>query len=192
MAVSELKRYISSYFGVLEEAELNTFVSLFKPFKYKKNEYLLEAGKRSDKLCFVQSGLFRMYTLAEGKEITQWISKKGYFAVDLSSFIFDHASRFTIQALEVSEVFYISKTDYKNISHQVPRWLELEKLFLVRCFTMLEDRIVSHLSMSAEERYEMYFEQNKELFNQVPLQYIASLLGMTPETFSRIRKKHIV
>jgi CRP-like cAMP-binding protein len=56
---------------------------------------------------------------------------------------------------------------------------------------MLEDRIFSHLSMSAEDRYQFFFQHNKELFNQVPLQYIASMLGMTPETFSRIRKKSL-
>ncbi|HEY5823130.1 MAG TPA: cyclic nucleotide-binding protein, partial [Cyclobacteriaceae bacterium] len=66
-----------------------------------------------------------------------------------------------------------------------------EKLFMVRCFSIMEDRIFGHLSMSAEERYQFFFNQNKELFNQVPLQYLASMLGMTPETFSRIRKKQL-
>ncbi|WP_229239031.1 hypothetical protein [Emticicia sp. C21] len=64
-------------------------------------------------------------------------------------------------------------------------------MFIAKCFTMLEDRIFSHLSMTAEERYNFFFQNNKELFNQVPLQYIASMLGMTPETFSRIRRKAI-
>ncbi len=71
----------------------------------------------------------------------------------------------------------------------VPKWQVLEKLFIAKCFTVMEDRIFAHLSMTAEERYVSFFEANKELFNQVPLQYIASMLGMTPETFSRIRNK---
>ncbi len=74
----------------------------------------------------------------------------------------------------------------------VPKWHELEKMFLVRCFTIMEDRIFSHLSMSAEERYQFFFQHNQELFNQVPQQYLASMLGMTPETFSRIRKKQLL
>ena len=65
---------------------------------------------------------------------------------------------------------------------------EIEKRFIIKCFAMTEDRVFSHLSMTAEERYDLYFEQHKELFNQVPLQYIASVLGMTAETFSRIKK----
>jgi CRP-like cAMP-binding protein len=64
-----------------------------------------------------------------------------------------------------------------------------EKRFLAQYFVMMEDRIFSHLSMTAEERYNLFFENNSELFNQIPLQFIASMLGMTPETFSRIRKK---
>lgn len=54
---------------------------------------------------------------------------------------------------------------------------------------MLEDRVYSHISMTAEERYDLYYAQNKELFNQIPLQYIASVLGMSAETLSRIRNR---
>ena len=94
-----------------------------------------------------------------------------------------------IQALADTELYSITKEDYKLIGDLVPRWHELEKLFIVRCFIILEERIFSHLSMTAEERYHFFYQHNRELFNQVPLQYIASMLGMTPETFSRIRKK---
>ena len=74
----------------------------------------------------------------------------------------------------------------------VPKWVELEKMFITKCFSILEDRILQHLSLSAEERYNQLFEFNKELFNVVPLQYLASMLGMAPETLSRIRKKSMV
>jgi hypothetical protein len=73
----------------------------------------------------------------------------------------------------------------------IPRWQELEKLFMAKCFGMLEDRIVHQLSYSAKERYQHFFENNKTLFNQVPLQYLASMLGMAPETLSRFRKKSL-
>jgi CRP-like cAMP-binding protein len=133
-----------------------------------------------------------MFVVTDDKEVTQWISTKGYFSTDLSSFVFENPSRWTIQALVDSEIYTITKEDYKKIGNIVPKWNELEKLFIVRCFTILEDRIFSHLSMSAKERYNFFFETNKELFNQVPLLYIASMLGMTPETFSRIRKKQLL
>jgi CRP-like cAMP-binding protein len=56
---------------------------------------------------------------------------------------------------------------------------------------MLENRVFDFISLTAEERYKKLFDTNRELFNQVPLQYLASMLGMTPETFSRIRRKMI-
>jgi hypothetical protein len=85
----------------------------------------------------------------------------------------------------------IDSKDYQRIGQVVPGWSELEKLFIAKCFTVLEDRVVQHLSLSAEERYVRLFNFNKELFNQVPLQYLASMLGMTPETLSRLRKKAV-
>jgi CRP/FNR family transcriptional regulator, anaerobic regulatory protein len=187
--MTELALYIKSHFGIVDGNELKIIESLFQKKQILKGNFLLNAGKRCDFLCFVQSGLLRIFADADGKEITQWISTKGYFSTDLASFIFEKPSRWNIQALVDTEIYSISKKDYKKINAIVPKWSELEKLFLVRCFTMLEDRIFSHLSMTAEERYQSFFNANPELFNQVPLQYIASLLGMTPETFSRIRKR---
>lgn len=189
--MTALEHYIKSYFGVVAKSDIETIVSLFKVKTIKKGDFLLKSGNRCDTLSFVQSGLLRMFVTTNDKEVTQWISTKGYFSTDLSSFVFETPSRWTIQALVDTEIFTITKTDYKKITTLVPFWSELEKLFIVKCFILLEDRIFSHLSMTAEERYNVFFKNNKELFNQVPLQFIASMLGMTPETFSRIRKKQL-
>jgi CRP-like cAMP-binding protein len=77
------------------------------------------------------------------------------------------------------------------IGKVVPKWNDFEKLFVSKCFVMLENRVFDFISLTAEERYKKLFDTNRELFNQVPLQYLASMLGMTPETFSRIRRKMI-
>jgi CRP/FNR family transcriptional regulator, anaerobic regulatory protein len=188
----ELEDYITSYFGVEEQENIDKIVSLFQLTTIKKGEFLLKSGNRCDHLSFVQSGFLRMFVLIEDREITQWISTKGFFSTDLSSFIFETPSRWTIQALVDTEIYTISRNDYKNIETLVPKWVELEKMFIVRCFSLLENRVFSHLSMTAEERYKEFFESNKTLFNQIPLQYIASMLGMSPETFSRIRKKQLL
>ena len=187
--MTELEKNITSYFGVIQQVDLHTISSLFQLTTIKKGEYFLKTGKPCDKLSFIKSGILRIYTLTEDKEVTQWISTEGYFVTDLSSLIFESPARWNIQALTDTVLYTIKKEDYKRIGNLVPQWHELEKLFIAKCFTMMEERIFSHLSMTAEERYNFFFEHNRELFNQVPLQYIASMLGMTPETFSRIRKK---
>jgi CRP-like cAMP-binding protein len=189
--MTELEIYIKSYFGVAKPTDLEAIVSLFKPTTIKKGDYFVKSGHHCDKLSFIQSGLLRIFVVTDSKEVTQWISTKGYFVTDLASMIFNIPARWTIQALTDTELFTIHKDDYDRIGKLIPQWYELEKLFIARCFITLEDRVFRHLSMTAEERYHYFFEQNKELFNQVPLQYIASMLGMTPETFSRIRRKNL-
>jgi CRP-like cAMP-binding protein len=188
--MTELEQYISSYFGI-HSSDMEKIVSLFKQTSIKKGEYFTRTGYACDKLSFVQSGLLRIYVATPDKEVTQWISTKGYFVTDLSSMVFNTPARWSIQALCDTELYTITKEDYNRVGEFIPQWYQLEKLFIAKCFIILEDRIFSHLSMTAEERYHFFFSQNKELFNQVPLQYIASMLGMTPETFSRIRKKNI-
>ncbi|MFN2423992.1 MAG: Crp/Fnr family transcriptional regulator [Cryomorphaceae bacterium] len=187
--MTALEQSIRSYFGIMNPDDLATIKELFAPETIAASDCISRQGVACRQMSFIGSGLMRVYAHNGEKEVTQWISTPGYFVTDLSSFMFDTPARWTIEALSDCELFSISKSDYKTIGKRVSGWHELEKLFIAKCFTMLEDRIYSHLSMSAEERYQHFFSQQPELFNQVPLQYIASMLGMTPETFSRVRRK---
>lgn len=187
--MTELNYFMESYFGVINQTDLENIVSFFESKTVKKDTLLLQAGQNCNHLSFVQSGFFRMFAYSDKNEVTQWIASKGYFVVDLASFLTDNSAKWNIQALTDGELLTISKDNYKKLHAIVPKWKELERLFLVNCFAAMEQRIFTHLSMTAEERYVHFYNNNKELFNQVPLQNIASMLGMTPETFSRIRKK---
>jgi CRP-like cAMP-binding protein len=186
--MTELENYIHTFFGV-QQNDVSQIVTFFKPVQLKKGDYFLKTGMSANKLAFVQSGLLREFVEIEGKEITKWITSKGYFVVDLGSFVFGQSARWNIQALTDCELHIIDFVDYQNIGQVIPKWLELEKMFITKCFSILEDRVLQLLSLSAEERYNQFFEFNKELFNVVPLQYLASMLGMAPETLSRLRKK---
>lgn len=188
--MSELKQYIRSYFGI-DSTELEKIQDLFKPTHLNKGEFFTEAGKFCNKFSFIKSGYLRIYRYSDGNDVTQWISAPGSFVTDLSSLVFDTPSRWNIQALKDCELYTISKSEYQKIGKIVSNWDELEKLFLSKCFITLEDRVFTFLSMTAEERYNHLFEYDKELFNQIPLHFIASMLGMTPETLSRIRRKVI-
>ena len=188
--MSELGTYIQSYFGIRQE-DLAQIAALFQSSALKKDDFFLRSGRNCDKLSFVDAGILRIYAETPEKEVTQWISTKGYFVTDLSSFIFDTPARWNIQCLTDVRLFTIDKAAYRKLGKVVPQWHELEKLFIARCFVILENRVFGHLSLSAEERYDQLFAQSPELFNQVPLHYIASMLGMTPETFSRVRKKKL-
>lgn len=186
--MTELKQYIKQFFDV-QEKELDIISAHFSPKTIRKGDYYLKLGSYSNQFAFVQSGLLREFLYVNDKEVTKWIYTQGYFALDLASFTFNTPARWNIQALSDCEVFVINRTDYNNLIHEIPNWPVLEKHFIAKCFSVLEERVVQHLSHTTEERYVQFFNFNKKLFNEVPLQYLASMLGMTPETFSRIRKK---
>ncbi|MEO6550150.1 MAG: cyclic nucleotide-binding domain-containing protein [Ferruginibacter sp.] len=101
--MTELEQYIKSYFGDVETNDLNTIVSFFEATTIKKRDFLLKSGNRCSDLTFVHSGLLRMFATTDTKEVTQWITTKGYFTGDLSSFIFETPSRLSIQALADAE-----------------------------------------------------------------------------------------
>lgn len=188
--MTALEIYIQTNFGV-GKTDLKKISALFKPITLKKGEFYLKAGRYADRLGFMQSGIIREFVEIDDKQVTKWISTKGNFVVDIHSFYFRSPARWNIQALTDCELYVIDLDDYQIIEQRVVQWSSLEKRFLAKCFAVLEDRIVQHISMSAEARYAQFFTFNKELFNQVPLHYLASMLGMTPETLSRLRKKGV-
>ena len=185
----DFNKIIQEHFGQLTQHELAIIHSFFKEEELKKNDFFTKSDAFCDRVSLVESGILRIYALADGKEITQWISTEGFLVTEVMGFFFDQPNRWTIQALTDVRLLTISRKAYLELCKKFPKWNEIEKRFIVKCFAMLEDRVFTHLSMTAEERYNVYFEQNKELFRQVPLQYLASVLGMTAETFSRIRKR---
>ena len=186
--MSELKKHIIQTFG-FTESEFQQIKDFFKPKVILEGDYFLKEGQYVKLMGFVEKGILREFLYVNDKEVTKWFSNSGYFAVDLSGFLFGKKSKVNYQAMTDVELLVISKEDYNKISARVPRWDKLEKMFLAKCFTVLENRVVSHLALNAEERYNQLFAFNPSLFNEVPLNQIASMLGMTAETLSRIRKK---
>ncbi len=188
--MKELESYIQNYFEI-GQADLSHVAELFRTTRLNKDDYLLKMDQFATQIHFVKKGYLRVFADSRNgeKEITQWISNQGMFITDLSSFMFNTPSRWNIQALSNCEFYTISKENYNSIGEHVSNWAELEKLFIAKCFITLENRVFDQLSLSAEQKVIDLFAQNPEIFLQVPLQYIASMLGMAPETLSRVRKK---
>jgi CRP-like cAMP-binding protein len=189
MVMKEYSLLLQAHFGPLSDKELEVFQACFHTERLQKNDFFTSTHHICSRLSLVKSGILRVYALSNGKEITQWICAENFLITEVMGFFFDQPNRWNIQAFTDVELLTITKENYRKLCDESPRWRDIEKRFMTKCFAMIENRVFSHLSMTAEERYDAYFEQNRALFNQVPLQYIASVLGMTAETFSRIRKR---
>ena len=162
---------------------------LFQREIMPKGNFLVKKGGYCKKMIVLESGYVRCYFQTAKKTVTHWVFWQGQILSDLSSFLVEAPSKWNFQAITDCVVYSISIENYQKIETLVPDWAKYEKRLFVKLITTLENRVYSLISMSSEERYRFLFKTHPELFNQIPLTYIASMLNMTPETLSRIRKK---
>ena len=106
-----------------------------------------------------------------------------------TSFTLQRPSMQYIQAITDSELLVLTHQSMEQLYRDFPRWERLGRLITERVYGYVESRVVDYLSLSPEERYRKLLDENSTLLKKVPLRYVASMLGITPETLSRIRNK---
>ncbi|MES2679727.1 MAG: Crp/Fnr family transcriptional regulator [Bacteroidota bacterium] len=156
-------------------------------FSYKKNEELLRNGKVCNYLFFINAGFMRGYYLLENKEVTNWLATENDFCTSYYSLISRGPSYETIECIEKCEVEAVSYATLNKVYTLFPETERVGRLILEDYYCRLEERLISIQFKSARERYEMLFKTRPELLNRAPLGYLASYLGITQETLSRIR-----
>lgn len=167
---------------------MDTILSVFEPREISKGEFFLKSGKTCRQMAFIRSGYLRMYDIVDGKEITFWIGSEGKFITSLSSFVFETTSIWNIQAVTNCELYVISRENHFKLCKTEPKWLEFDNLLLAHSFALLERSMFSQLHTTAKQRFQNLLSEEPSLFKYVPLHYIASMLGITPESLSRLRK----
>jgi CRP-like cAMP-binding protein len=178
--------------GSLTTAELVAIekVSTFK--RIRKNQYLLEQGDHSNFMGFVVKGSFRLFRVGEdGQEHIMRFAIENWWISDFTSFMSGQPSAAYIEALENSELMLITKDNWEILLESMPNFKRMIDNLSTRNFEAHQNRIYSNISESAETRYENFINQFPSIYNRIPLYMIASFLGLTRETLSRIRKQSV-
>jgi CRP-like cAMP-binding protein len=174
----------------LEDADMEAFSAKWQYFDFPKNHVILKEGEIGDFLYFIKKGLVRLYYMKDGKEITEWIAIDNNFFVSTLSFFSRQPSRLTIHALEPTEVVAIHNDDLEAIcreNHAVEHHI---RQMMVYSVNLAHQRIEDLQFEPAQQRYDKLMLEHSDFIQRVNLGYIASFLGITQETLSRIRGKN--
>lgn len=155
----------------------------------KKKKDLLSAGDVSRYIYFVEKGCLRSYIVdKDGIEHVMQLVTEEHWIGDLYSFVTQLHGTITIEAIEDTEVLMLSYTDLEILYEEIPALERFFRKLIQRAYVAVQQRLNAAYSASAEERYRELIRLRPEIAKRVPLIYIASYLGITPESLSRIRK----
>ena len=158
--------------------------------KLKKKDHFITEGKKCKEMAFFTHGYFRFYYYtADASEVTLNFHFAPGFITSYTSFISQQPSRIYVQAMESITLLSIDYQPFERLMNKYPEFMKLGKMMADKIATDGEEHLFSLLNCTAEERYISLLKRRPEYIRHIPLQYIASYLGVSPETLSRIRRK---
>lgn len=189
----DLLKYIEDKSGLsLQPDEIKSIAERFKPKKLRKKQYLLQEGDTCKYAGFIVKGAARMFSVNEkGHEHIVRFGVEGWWLGDPESYTQGTPSKFNIEMLEDSELLLISWEHFQELIATIPAVAETTKAMDKQSFIASQKRIHSAISLTAEERYEELVKSYPGFVLRFPQNMIASYLGISPETLSRIKKNAI-
>lgn len=165
--------------------------SLFYELKFvKKGEFLLREGEICGHIFFVEEGLLKMYSIDKnGKEHIIQFAPERWLVSDRSSLYFNEKSNYYIEAVEDSKVVFLHPNFFSDLKSKFPTTITNDNLLLQKHIQNLQNRVNSLLRETAEERYLNFIQMYPDILQRVPQWMVASYLGITPESLSRVRKE---
>ncbi|NUM72668.1 MAG: Crp/Fnr family transcriptional regulator [Ignavibacteriaceae bacterium] len=184
----KLALYIGSLVNFTPD-EFSGYAEYFGHETIKRNRHFINEGDVCEKLSFIISGMFRFYEISDGEEITTDFSFENSFITSYISLITSEPSQLFIQAMEDSELLTLHISDLRRLYDIDQRFERTGRLIAEQVFIDNSRRLTSVLKDPAELRYKNLLSRSPHLVQMIPLRYIASYLGIAPETLSRIRKR---
>lgn len=158
--------------------------------EYKKDEFLLQSNEHCRHTFFVEKGLLRQYAIdSKGKEHILQFAPECWFVTDKESVYFNEPSQYFIQALENSRIAFIDEVFIRTLEERSPKFKDFNNLLLNNQIRVLQNRVTMLMSQTAEERYLQFIKTYPDIILRVPQVMVASYLGITPESLSRVRRE---
>lgn len=180
-------------FGVLTDVDINDFQHLGTIRHLQKGDFFISEGKPCKEVAFIKSGILRSFFTSEsGEEITYCITFPNTLMTAYSSFITSLPTLENIQTVAPCELLVIQKTDIDQLSKSGINWITFFKIIAEQQYIELEKRLFLFQKEKAKKRYMDLLENQPIYVQQIPLQYLASYLGITPRHLSRLRKEIVL
>lgn len=173
----------------LNEQEEEHIKSYLTPKKIRKKQYLLQEGDICKSLAFVEKGMLREYLVDDAGEHIIQFAIEGWTIADLLSFLTSEPATYNIDAIEDSELVIISKSAHEELLLKEPKYETYMRLLMTNAYVALQKRLTSFISSPVEDQYTSFTRMYPNIVQRVPQHMIASYMGLTPETLSRVRKK---
>jgi CRP-like cAMP-binding protein len=170
-----------------EEAQIKIYLT---PKKLRKKQYLLQEGDVCKMIAFIEKGALREYSVdGNGNDDIIQFGLEGWIISDLYSFLTGEPATYNIDAIEDAELVLISKSAHEDLLQKVPKYETFTRLNITGAYLAMQKRLTSIISSSLEERYANFTTLYPNIVQRVPQHMIASYMGLTPETLSRIRRR---
>lgn len=186
--LSQLRVY-SDQLLKLPEEDWARFTGIMQAASFKKGEHLLEIGQVCDHVCFLGTGLVRAYRIHDGEDLTEQFFFEGNYATEYESFLTRTPSTVGIVAMEPTTLLRFNHADLQKLYATSPMAERMGRLIAEHIFTGSARRTRSLLFDTPEQRYLALIKERPKVMARVPQKYIASYLGLKPESLSRIRAR---
>ncbi|MBB6131598.1 Crp/Fnr family transcriptional regulator [Mucilaginibacter lappiensis] len=176
----------------LTPGEQDTFITYLQTRKVKRKQFLLTDGDICKHSAFVTAGCLRGYTVDKaGIEHVLSFAPLDWWIADMYSLLSQKPGILNIEALEDTEILLLSKANQEKLYQQIPKFEHFFRILTENSLVASQQRLIDGLSLTAEERYNIFCKRYPTLIDHLPQKQIASYIGVTPEFFSRMRSEMV-
>ncbi|MEM8528898.1 MAG: Crp/Fnr family transcriptional regulator [Bacteroidota bacterium] len=186
----EKLRTALSFGGILNDTEIDYILPQYEYRVFQIGEEFLQIGRVSRSIGFIDEGIMRAYAIGlNGEEVTKYFMRPNQFLVDLESYYNDTPAENAIQAITASHLYIMHRSTWITISQKIPKlYILMKSLTEAALMSKIKDNDFLNFG-TAKDKYQAFVERYPQLALQVPQQYIASYLKITPQSLSRIRRE---